>query len=138
MCIRVHPWPIISLASHSGQAHPIHLARFRASSIGLWDVLLQLVLGKARTLGNRNRPGRAQNKFARRSDCAALQDPGTVQQEFYGLLMAHYAIRGLMHEAALKAVEDPGRLSFLRSVWVVQRRLATHVTIPPSAEEGLA
>lgn len=29
--------------------------------------------------------------------------PELVKQEFWGLLMAHYAIRGLMHEAALKA-----------------------------------
>jgi hypothetical protein len=28
--------------------------------------------------------------------------PELVQQEFFGLLMAHFAIRGLMHEAALK------------------------------------
>jgi Insertion element 4 transposase N-terminal/Transposase DDE domain len=64
--------------------------------------------------------------------------PELVQQEFYGLLMAHYAIRGLMHEAALKADEDPDRLSFLHSVRVVQRRMTTHVAIPPSAEESLA
>jgi len=64
--------------------------------------------------------------------------PELVRQEFYGLLMAHYAIRGLMHEAALKADEDPDRLSFLHSVRVVQRRMATHVAIPPSAEESLA
>ena len=64
--------------------------------------------------------------------------PELVRQEFYGLLMAHYAIRGLMHEAALKADEDPDRLSFLHSVRVVQRRMATAVTIPPSAQESLA
>ena len=64
--------------------------------------------------------------------------PELVQQEFYGLLMAHYAIRGLMHEAGLKADEDPDRLSFIHSVRVVQRRMAAHVTIPPSAEESLA
>jgi Transposase DDE domain len=28
--------------------------------------------------------------------------PDLVRQEFYGLIMAHFAIRGLMHEAALK------------------------------------
>src|SRR6202051_518670 len=64
--------------------------------------------------------------------------PGLVQQEFWGLLMAHYAIRGLMHEAALKANEDPDRLSFLHSVRVVQRRMARYVAIPPSAEESPA
>src|SRR5580700_1884465 len=64
--------------------------------------------------------------------------PELVQQEFWGLLMAHYAIRGLMHEAALKANEDPDRLSFLHLVRVVQRRMARYVAIPPSAEESPA
>ena len=63
--------------------------------------------------------------------------PELVRQEFYGLLMAHYAVRGLMHEAALRAGEDPDRLSFLHSVRVVQRRMARFVAIPPSAEESL-
>jgi hypothetical protein len=59
--------------------------------------------------------------------------PELVEQEFWGLLMAHFAIRGLMHEAALKADEDPDRLSFLHTVRVVQRRMARAVAIPPSA-----
>lgn len=64
--------------------------------------------------------------------------PALVEQEFWGLLMAHYAIRGLMHEAALKADEDPDRLSFLHAVRVVQRRMARYAAIPPSAEENPA
>jgi len=64
--------------------------------------------------------------------------PELVRQEFYGLLMAHYAVRGLMHEAALRAGQDPDRLSFLHSVRVVQRRMARFVAIPPSAEENLS
>ena len=63
--------------------------------------------------------------------------PELVRQEFFGLLMAHFAIRGLMHEAALKADEDPDRLSFLHSVHVVQRRMARYGAIPPSAEKSL-
>jgi hypothetical protein len=63
--------------------------------------------------------------------------PELVEQEFWGLLMAHFAIRGLMHEAALRADEDPDRLSFLHSVRVVQRRMARFAAIPPSAEESL-
>jgi hypothetical protein len=59
--------------------------------------------------------------------------PELVRQEFYGLLMAHFAIRGLMHEAALHAGEDPDRLSFVHSTRVVQRRMARFVAIPPSA-----
>ena len=64
--------------------------------------------------------------------------PELVQQEFYGLLMAHFAIRGLMQEAALQADEDPDRLSFVHTVHVVQRRLPRYVAIPPSAEENLS
>ena len=37
--------------------------------------------------------------------------PALVRQEFWGLLLAHFAVRGLMHEAALRAEEDPDRLS---------------------------
>ena len=64
--------------------------------------------------------------------------PELVEQEFWGLLMAHYAIRGWMHEAALKADEDPDRLSFLHAVRVVQRRMARYAAIPPSAENNPA
>jgi len=64
--------------------------------------------------------------------------PELVRQEFYGLMMAHFAIRGLMHEAALKADEDPDRLSFLHAVRVVQRRIARAVAIPPSGQESLS
>ena len=64
--------------------------------------------------------------------------PELVKQEFWGLLMAHYAIRGLMHEAALKADQDPDRLSFLHAVRVVQRRMARYAAIPPSAETSPA
>ena len=62
--------------------------------------------------------------------------PELVRQEFFGLLMAHFAIRGLMHEAALKVDEDPDRLSFVHSVHVVQRRMARYGAIPPSAEKS--
>jgi hypothetical protein len=61
--------------------------------------------------------------------------PDLVRQEFYGMLMAHFAIRGLMHEAALKADEDPDRLSFLHAVRIVRRKLPTYGAIPPSGEE---
>jgi transposase IS4-like protein/DDE family transposase len=63
--------------------------------------------------------------------------PDLVRQEFFGLMMAHFAVRGLMHEAALKADEDPDRLSFLHSVRVVQRRMARYAAIPPSAKKSL-
>ena len=57
--------------------------------------------------------------------------PDLVCQEFYGLLLAHFAIRGLMHEAALKASEDPDRLSFVHAVRVIRRKLASFHAVPP-------
>ncbi len=43
-----------------------------------------------------------------------------------------------MHEAALKAEEDPDRLSFLHAVRVVQRRMPLYAAISPSEEESPA
>jgi len=61
-----------------------------------------------------------------------------VRQEFWGLLLAHFAVRGLMHEAALWADEDPDRLSFLHAVRVVRRKLPLFAASPPSAQTGPA
>ena len=60
--------------------------------------------------------------------------PELVRQEFWGLLLAHFAVRGLMHEAALRADEDPDRLSFLHAVRVVRRKLPLFTALPPSTE----
>lgn len=46
--------------------------------------------------------------------------PVGVIQELYGLLLAHYAVRVLMHEAALQADLDPDRLSFVHALEVVR------------------
>ena len=61
--------------------------------------------------------------------------PELVRQEFYGFLLAHFAIRGLMHEAALKADEDPDRLSFVHSIRVIRRKLPQAVALPPSGPQ---
>ena len=63
--------------------------------------------------------------------------PDLVRQEFYGLLMAHFAVRALMHEAALKANVDPDRLSFIHAVRVVRRKLPAFNAIPPCAEDSV-
>jgi Insertion element 4 transposase N-terminal/Transposase DDE domain len=62
--------------------------------------------------------------------------PELVRQEFWGLLLAHFAVRGLMHEAALRADEDPDRLSFVHAVRVVRRKLPLFVALSPSATAG--
>lgn len=61
--------------------------------------------------------------------------PDLVKQEFYGLMLAHFAVRGLMHEAALVADVDPDRLSFLHAVRVVRRKIARFASIPPSGQD---
>lgn len=60
--------------------------------------------------------------------------PDLVRQEFWGLLLAHFAIRGLMHEAALRAEEDPDRLSFQHAVRAVRRKLPAFATLSPSGQ----
>ena len=57
--------------------------------------------------------------------------PELVRQEFWGLLLAHFAVRGLMHEAALRADVDPDRLSFLHAVRVVRRKLPQFGALSP-------
>ena len=48
------------------------------------------------------------------------------------MMMLHFAVRGLMYEAALKADEDPDRLSFLHAIRVVRRKLPMFGAISPS------
>ncbi|MHB9024451.1 MAG: IS4 family transposase [Armatimonadota bacterium] len=55
-----------------------------------------------------------------------------VRQELYGLLLAHYVVRGVMHDAALQADEDPDRLSFTHTVHVLRRTLPQAAALPPS------
>lgn len=64
--------------------------------------------------------------------------PDLVKQEFYGFMMAHFAIRGLMHEAALKENLDPDQLSFLHSVRVIRRKITRFASIPPSGQENVS
>jgi Insertion element 4 transposase N-terminal/Transposase DDE domain len=64
--------------------------------------------------------------------------PALVRQEVWGLLLAHFAVRGLMHEAALKAEEDPDRLSFSHAVRVVRRKLPLFAALPPSGSAPAA
>ena len=52
------------------------------------------------------------------------QKPKAVLQELYGLIIAHYAIRTLMHEAALQVDLDPDRLSFIKALRVIRRAVA--------------
>lgn len=61
--------------------------------------------------------------------------PAGVYQEFWGFLLAHHAIRTIMHDAALKADVDPDRMSYTHAINTVRRRMPLFVLTPPS---GLA
>lgn len=61
--------------------------------------------------------------------------PELVRQEAWGFLLAHFAIRALMHEAALGALpraRDPDTLSFSHALHVTRRTLPHLAAIPPS------
>ena len=49
--------------------------------------------------------------------------PFGVLQELYGLLIAHYCIRKIMHEAAVQAGLAPNRLSFIKSVRILRNAI---------------
>ena len=58
-----------------------------------------------------------------RSVTIRSKTPAGVVQEIYGLMLAHYAVRRVMHDAATVAMHDPDRLSFMDSLRVLQCRL---------------
>lgn len=57
--------------------------------------------------------------------------PELVEQEFYGMMLAHRAVRSLMNEAALRQNLDPDRISFTHAIRVVRRKLAAMPALPP-------
>ncbi len=67
--------------------------------------------------------------------------PELVRQEAWGFLLAHFALRALMHEAALGArphARDPDTLSFTHAVRVARRTLPHRAAIPPSGSGAVA
>jgi hypothetical protein len=63
--------------------------------------------------------------------------PAGVIQELYGLYVAHYLVRALMHEAARHAGQDPDRLSFTHALHVIQASLPDFEIAAPSLLPGL-
>jgi hypothetical protein len=70
--------------------------------------------------------------------------PDLVQQELWGLLLAHFAIRQLMARAAwdrdldpdLDRDLDPDRLSFSHAVRVIKRKMPQAAALPPERLQG--
>jgi len=59
------------------------------------------------------------------------KSPGLVQQEIWGHLCCHYAIRALMFEAAAHAGRDPDRVSFVAALRISRRSIAQQGAFPP-------
>jgi Insertion element 4 transposase N-terminal/Transposase DDE domain len=57
--------------------------------------------------------------------------PDLVQQELWGLLLAHFAVRQLMTQAAWPRGLDPDRLSFTHAVRVIKRKMPQAAAVPP-------
>ena len=69
-------------------------------------------------------PGQRLMLRSRRADLA--------EQELYGLLLAHFALRRLIHDASRQAGCDPDSLSFTHTVRIVRRHLPFHAAFSPS------
>src|SRR6266508_4166782 len=59
------------------------------------------------------------------------KSPEGVRQEVWAHLLVHYATRKLMCQAAVEQDLDPDRLSFVGSLRIVRRHLASQAVFPP-------
>ncbi len=57
--------------------------------------------------------------------------PPLVEQELWGLLLAHFAVRQLMEQAAWQQQLDPDRLSSVHALRVIKRKMPQAAAIPP-------
>ena len=57
--------------------------------------------------------------------------PELVEQELWGLLLAHFAVRQLMEQAAWQRAIDPDRLSFTHALRVIKRKMPQAAAVPP-------
>ncbi len=59
------------------------------------------------------------------------KSPELVAQEVWAHLLVHYALRAVMHTAALEADLDPDRLLFIRSLRVIRRQVIAAPAFSP-------
>ncbi len=63
--------------------------------------------------------------------------PVGVIQELYGILIAHYIIRSIMHDAALLADVDPDRISFVGAINLIQEAMSEFQMVLPAQHAQL-
>jgi hypothetical protein len=66
-----------------------------------------------------------------RGEILRSKSPDLVEQQLWGLLLAHYAIRALLLDAADPAGYDPDRMSFVKGLRVVRRQVTDQAAITP-------
>jgi hypothetical protein len=66
-----------------------------------------------------------------RGEVLRSKTPALVEQQMWGLLLAHYAIRALLLDAADPAGYDPDRMSFIKGVRVIRRQVTDQAAITP-------
>ena len=66
-----------------------------------------------------------------RGEVLRSKTPDLVEQQLWGLLLAHYAIRALLLDAADPAGYDPDRMSFVKGLRVVRRQVTDQAAITP-------
>ncbi|WP_432759752.1 transposase [Actinacidiphila sp. ITFR-21] len=59
------------------------------------------------------------------------RSPGGVEQEVWGHLLVHHAIRTLMHDAAQQTGLDTDQLSFIRSIRLARRQVTAQAAFSP-------
>lgn len=59
------------------------------------------------------------------------RDPDGVEQEVYGFLLVHHALRDVMHHTAHQAGLDPDRISFTRTLNTVRRHVTAQAALSP-------
>lgn len=63
--------------------------------------------------------------------------PELVEQDLYGLLLAHFGVRSIMCKSTQQAQVEPSELSFGHALHVILRRLPEMVAFSPSGEAAL-
>lgn len=78
-------------------------------------------------------------KVRQRDRCLLLRSklPDLVEQDVYGLLLAHFGVRQIMCQAAHEGGLEPTELSFAHALHVVIRRLPEMVAFSPSGQAAL-
>jgi hypothetical protein len=64
------------------------------------------------------------------------RDPKRVEQEVWGVLLLHRALRTLIHSAARTQGLDPDRVSFTHAVKVVRRHIVRRAIFPPHPNDS--